>query len=119
VRYAVLVLNADDGSELARIAAPGGTDTLILDPQDRLLYAAGGDGSVLAIDLVRHVIDHELPTEVKGFRIAYDPTHKMLFFPGGREGRSKLVILRPVGLAEQNTPHTAEIPATAQTAMKK
>ncbi len=120
VRFAVLVLNADDGSELARIAAPGGTDTLILDSQDRLLYAAGGDGSVLAIDLARNVIDHELPTEVKGFSIAYDPSHKMLFFPGGREGRSKLVILRPVGLTEQNTPQTAETPATAgQTAMKK
>ena len=120
VRFAVLVLNADDGSELARIAAPGGTDTLILDSQDRLLYAAAGDGSVLAIDLARNVIDHELPTEVKGFSIAYDPSHKMLFFPGGREGRSKLVILRPVGLAEENAPRTAENPATAgQTAMKK
>jgi DNA-binding beta-propeller fold protein YncE len=120
VRYAVLVLNADDGSELTRIAAPGGTDTLILDPADNLLYAAAGDGSVLAIDLARNRIDHELPTEVKGFSIAYDPTHKMLFFPGGREGRSKLVILRPVGLAEQNATQTAENPVTAgQTAMKK
>ncbi|HEV3040647.1 MAG TPA: YncE family protein [Candidatus Angelobacter sp.] len=120
VRFAVLVLNADDGSELARIAAPGGTDALILDSQNTLLYAAGGDGSVLAIDLARNVIDHELPTEVKGFSIAYDPNHKMLFFPGGREGRSKLVILRPVGLAEQNAPQTAENPVTAgQTAMKK
>ncbi|HEV2987314.1 MAG TPA: YncE family protein [Candidatus Angelobacter sp.] len=120
VRFAVLVLNADDGSELARIPAPGGTDTLILDSQNRLLYAAGGDGSVLAIDLARNVIDHELPTEVKGFSIAYDPKNKMLFFPGGREGRSKLVILRPVGIGEQNTPQTAENPVTVgQTAMKK
>lgn len=120
VRFAVLVLNADDGSELARIAAPGGTDTLILDQQDRLLYAAGGDGSILAIDLARNAIDHELPTEVKGFSIAYDPSHKMLFYPGGREGRSKLVILRPVGLAGENAQQTAENPVTAgQTAMKK
>jgi DNA-binding beta-propeller fold protein YncE len=120
VRYAVLALNADDGSELARIAAPGGTDTLILDSKDRLLYAAGGDGSVLAIDLARNTIDHELPTDVKGFSIAYDPNHKMLFFPGGREGRSKLVILRPVGLVEQNAPQTAGNPvAVGQTAMKK
>jgi len=120
VRYAVLVLNADDGSELARIAAPGGTDTLILDSADNLLYAAAGDGSVLAIDLTRNKIDHELPTDVKGFSIAYDPSHKMLFFPGGREGRSKLVILKPVGIAEQTAPQTAATPISAgQTAMKK
>jgi DNA-binding beta-propeller fold protein YncE len=120
VRYAVLVLNADDGSELARIAAPGGTDTLILDSADNLLYAAAGDGSVLAIDLTRNKIDHELPTDVKGFSMAYDPSHKMLFFPGGREGRSKLVILKPVGITEQNAPQTATNPVTAgQTAMKK
>ncbi len=120
VRYAVLVLNADDGSELARIAAPGGTDTLILDADDNLLYAAAGDGSVLAIDLTRNKIDHELPTDVKGFSIAYDPSHKMLFFPGGREGRSKLVILRPVGITEPNASQNAANPATAaQTAMKK
>jgi DNA-binding beta-propeller fold protein YncE len=120
VRYAVLVLNADDGSELARIAAPGGTDTLILDAADNLLYAAAGDGSVLAIDLARNKIDHELPTDVKGFSIAYDPSHKMLFFPGGREGRSKLVILKPVGITEPNAPQTAANPVTAgQTAMKK
>ncbi|HEV3315671.1 MAG TPA: YncE family protein [Candidatus Angelobacter sp.] len=120
VRYAVLVLNADDGSELARIAAPGGTDTLILDSADNLLYAAAGDGSVLAIDLTRNKIDHELPTDVKGFSMAYDPSHKMLFFPGGREGRSKLVILKPVGITEQNASQTAANPVTAgQTAMKK
>ena len=121
VRYAVLVLNADNGSELARIAAPGGTDTLVLDAADNLLYAAAGDGTVLAIDLARNKIDHELPTDVKGFSIAYDPSHKMLFFPGGREGRSKLVILRPVGIAGPNAPQTAATPAAAaaQTAMKK
>jgi DNA-binding beta-propeller fold protein YncE len=120
VRYAVLVLNADDGSELARIAAPGGTDTLILDSADNLLYAAAGDGSVLAIDLARNKVDHELPTDVKGFSIAYDPSHKMLFFPGGREGRSKLVILKPVGIAEPNAPQNAANPVSAaQTAMKK
>ena len=120
VRFAVLVLNADDGSELARIAAPGGTDALVLDSADNLLYAAAGDGSVLAIDLARNKVDHELPTDVKGFSIAYDPSHKMLFFPGGREGRSKLVILRPVGIAEPNAPQNATGPAAApQTAMKK
>jgi len=61
----------------------------VLDPGGNLLYAAAGDGSVLAIDLNRNVVDHELPTDVKGYSIAYDPAHKMIFLPGGREGRSQ------------------------------
>lgn len=126
VRYAVLVLNADTGQEITRIPAPGGTDALVLDPGGNLLYAAAGDGSVLAIDLNRNVVDHELPTDVKGYSIAYDPQHKMLFLPGGREGRSKMVILSPTGAAaEPNKLQNAASPppgapqATAQTAMKK
>jgi YVTN family beta-propeller protein len=120
VRYAVLALNLDNGSELFRIPAPGGTDTLILDPNGNLLYAAGGDGSVLAIDLIHNTVDHELPTDVKGFSIAYDPSHKMLFMPGAREGRSKMVILSPISMADQNRPQTAENPpAAGQTAMRK
>jgi len=107
VRYAVLVLNADTGAELLRIPAPGGTNTLVLDPDGNHLYAAGGDGSVLAIDLTRNVVDHELPTDVKGYSLAYDPSHKMLFMPGGREGRSKMVILSPFPAGEQNAPATA------------
>ena len=117
VRYAVLALNADTGAELARIPAPGGTDALVLDPGGTLLYASAGDGSVLAIDLNRNVVDHELPTDVKGFSIAYDPAHKMLFLPGGREGRSKMVILTPSGVSETNRLQNAESPvASPQTA---
>src|SRR5579864_4257093 len=125
VRYAVLALNADTGSELARIPAPGGTDALVLDPGGNLLYAAAGDGSVLAIDLNRNVVDHELPTDVKGYSIAYDPAHKMIFLPGGREGRSKMVILSPSGVTETNRLQNAASPieatpqSAAQTAMKK
>ncbi len=120
VRYAVLSLNADTGAELNRIPAPGGTSTLVIDPDRNLLYAAGGDGSVLAIDLARNIVDHELPTDVKGYSIAFDPSHKMLFMPGGREGRSKMVILTPTAMMDQNRSQTAENPpATAQTAMKK
>ena len=113
VRYAVLALNADTGAELARIPAPGGTDALVLDPGGTLLYAAAGDGSVLAIDLNRNVVDHELPTDVKGYSIAYDPAHKMLFLPGGREGRSKMVILSPAGAPEPNRLQNAASPAAA------
>jgi DNA-binding beta-propeller fold protein YncE len=115
VRYAVLVLNADTGAELARIPAPGGTDALVLDPGGSLLYAAAGDGSVLAIDLNKNSVDHELPTDVKGFSIAYDPAHKMLFLPGGREGRSKMVILSPTGVPESNRLQNAASPAPQAT----
>jgi DNA-binding beta-propeller fold protein YncE len=127
VRYAVLVLNADTGAELARIPAPGGTDALVLDPSGNLLYAAAGDGSVLAIDLNKNSVDHELPTDVKGFSIAYDPAHKMLFLPGGREGRSKMVILSPSGVPESNRlqnaasppPQSATPPNAGQVAVKQ
>jgi DNA-binding beta-propeller fold protein YncE len=111
VRYAVLALNADTGAELSRIPAPGGTDALVLDPSGNALYAAAGDGSVLAIDLNKNSVDHELPTDVKGFSLAYDPVHKMLFLPGGREGRSKMVILSPTGVPESNRLQNAASPA--------
>lgn len=107
VRFAVVVLNADTGAELLRIPAPGGTNSLVLDPAANLLYAAGGDGSVLAIDVAHNVVDHELPTDVKGYSLAYEPTRKMLFMPGGREGRSKMVILSPIPAGEQNAPTVA------------
>lgn len=107
VRYAVVALNADSGEEVVRIPAPGGTSTLALDPENNLLYAAAGDGSVLAIDLSRNTVDHELPTDVKGYGLAYDPARKMLFMPGGREGRSKMVILTPISLSEPHPPATA------------
>jgi len=125
VRYAVVALNADTGAEIARIPAPGGTDALVLDPGGNLLYAAAGDGSVLAIDLNRNTVDHELPTDVKGYAIAYDPAHHMIFLPGGREGRSKMVILSPSGVTEPNKLQNAASPPpgaeqkSAQTAMKK
>jgi DNA-binding beta-propeller fold protein YncE len=119
VRYAVLVLNADTGTELMRIPAPGGTNTLVLDPGGNLLYASGGDGSVLAIDLAKNAVDHELPTDVKGYSLAYDPGHKMLFMPGGREGRSKMVILSPIAPAEQNVESAARKAKPGEQTAKK
>src|SRR5262245_32402237 len=119
VRYAVLGLNADTGAELFRIAAPGGTSALVLDPGGSLLYAAAGDGSVLAIDVNHKTVDHELPTSVKGYSLAFDPGRKMLFMPGGREGRSKMVILSPVAVSEQNAPATAEKPNSPDQRAKK
>jgi hypothetical protein len=69
-------------------------------------------------------VDHELPTDVKGYSIAYDPAHKMLFLPGGREGRSKMVILSPSGVESKRlqnaaSPIEANPPTAPQTAMKK
>ena len=119
VRYAVVALNADDGAELARVPAPGGTSTLALDAQGNMLYAAAGDGSVLAIDLAHYAVDHELPTDVKGYSLAYDPAHKMLFMPGGREGRSKLVVLSPISMTEPKASVTAgKAQSLEQTAQK-
>jgi DNA-binding beta-propeller fold protein YncE len=122
VRYAVLEINPDTGVEVRRIPAPAGTDALVLDPGGSLLFAAAGDGAVLAIDLNRNMVDHELPTDVKGYSIAYDPAHKMLFLPGGREGRSKMVILSPSSVPENKLQNAASPPAGTsqpQTAMKK
>lgn len=118
VRFAIVVLNADSGAELLRIPAPGGTNALVLDPPANLLYAAGGDGSVLAIDITHNVVDHELPTDVKGYSLAYEPTHKMLFMPGGREGRSKMVILSPVPAGELDAPKMANVKPAQSTANK-
>jgi len=119
VRFAVLALDADSGAELFRIAAPGGTSTLVLDPGGNLLYAAAGDGSVLTIDLEHHLVDHELPTGVKGYSLAYDPAHKMLFLPGGREGRSKMVILTPMTVIDTPRPASVQNPSSqGQTAKK-
>ncbi len=58
---------------------------------------------------------------MKGYSLAYDPSHRMLFMPGGREGRAKMVILSPSGTTEpeqkqQNAQSTTPI---RQTAMKK
>ena len=119
VRFAVVALDADSGAELFRIAAPGGTSTLVLDPAANLLYASAGDGSVLTIDLEHRLVDHELPTSVKGYGLAYDPTHKMLFLPGGREGRSKMVILTPMTVTDVPRPESAKNPPSqGQTAKK-
>jgi hypothetical protein len=97
VRYAVLSLNAGDGAELSRVPADGGIDRLWLDEDSRVLYgAAGGSLLVMRADSRLHALD-ELATDVKGYSVAYDPEHKLVFFPGGREGRSKLLMLKSAG----------------------
>ena len=99
VRYAVLSVNPNDGAELARVPADGGIDRLWLDEDSRTLYgAAGGSLLVMRADARLHALA-ELQTDVKGYSVAYDPERKLVFFPGGREGRSKLLLLKAPGEA--------------------
>jgi len=97
VRYAVLALNADTGTELNRVGAPAGVDSLWLDTADRKLLAASG-GTVCIMDVQPNGLARgdELNIDVKGHSLAYDPETKLIYVPGGREGRSKLLILKPL-----------------------
>lgn len=99
VRFAVLSVDADSGKELSRVPVAGGTDRLWLDSQDQVLYAAASDGTVTSIKVNGRQLayDSELKTDVKGHTLAFDPTHKLIYVPGGREGKSKMVILKQSG----------------------
>ncbi len=113
VRYAVLQLDADSGNEISRVPAAAGTDSLWLDAQNNTLYATAGDGTVniISVGAGRMAGQTEYRAEVRGHAFAYDPENKLIFMPGGREGRSKLVILKQVGGAaavQQKTAVTAQ-----------
>jgi YVTN family beta-propeller protein len=96
VRSAVLAISPDTGAEIDRVAAPAGVDTLWLDSDSRTLYAAS-EGSLLVMSAKGRLsaIDN-IPMQVKGHTVAYDPAKRLVFVPGGREGKSKLLILRPM-----------------------
>jgi Lactonase, 7-bladed beta-propeller len=98
VRSAVLVLDPANGTELARVPSSQGTDTLWYDESTRNVFAAAADGSVNMIhtDGGKYFSEDELRTDVRGSTLAYDPARNFVYVPGGREGRSKLVILRRV-----------------------
>lgn len=98
VRYAVLVLNADTGSEIARLPMPAGTDTLWLDGPSGTLYAAAADGTVTMVKVAgnQFATIQEMRTNVKGRAIAFDPEKKLMYLPGGLEGRAKLAIFRRI-----------------------
>lgn len=98
VRYAVLQVDADNGKEISRVPAPTGTTTLWFEPQSNTLIAGAGDGYVQLINVgSRLTAQEELVSQVRGNGLAYDPATKLLFLPGGREGKSKLVILKQFG----------------------
>jgi YVTN family beta-propeller protein len=105
VRYAVLVLDSDNGSEVGRIPTAAGTDALWYDSGTNSVYAAmtGGTVSMIREQNGRWSSEQELLTQVRGHTLAFDPSRQLVYMPGGREGRSKLVILKRV----ENTPQTA------------
>ena len=113
VRSAVLVLDPATGNETARIASPQGTDKLWFDGTSRTLYATASDGSVNMIqgnnDQFTHV---EQPTEVRGHTLAVDSEKNMVYLAGGREGRSKLVIMRRGGQPVQPVQNAQKPSAT-------
>jgi YVTN family beta-propeller protein len=114
VRYAVLVLNAETGAEVRRIPSEAGTDSLWFDSSNGALYAAASNGSVNMISTQQNFTsEHELKTDVRGHTLAFDSARKMVYMPGGREGRSKLVILKRVetpGTTQNRQNAAAEIP---------
>jgi DNA-binding beta-propeller fold protein YncE len=109
VRYAVLQLEADTGNEISRAAAAAGTDTLWLDTASKALYAAAGDGSVNIYRVSGNIVtENEFRAEVRGHAIAFDPTTKMMYLGGGREGKAKVLILKEANLAPAGEAQTAE-----------
>jgi len=111
VRYAVLVLDLDSGKELGRIPAGAGADRVWYDDISQTIYAAAGGGAVSLIrsDGGKYVAEQELATDVRGHTLAFDAAHKLVYVPGGREGRSKLIILK----ATDNAPPTRAQSASA------
>ena len=99
IRFAVLAIDADSGAELSRVPVDGGTDRLWLDSTGGSLYAAAGDGTVTTIKVNGRQLayESELKTDVKGHSLAFDSDRKLIYVPGGHEGRSKMVILKQFG----------------------
>jgi DNA-binding beta-propeller fold protein YncE len=109
VRYAVLQIDPDAGIEIARAPAAAGTDTLWFDDASKRLYAAAGDGSVHIFRVDGNITsENEFRAEVRGHSLAYDPTTKMMYLSGGREGKSKVLILKEAGTVPAGEAQTAE-----------
>jgi DNA-binding beta-propeller fold protein YncE len=95
VRYAVVTLDLDSGTELSRVGAPAGVDALWFDRESGTLYAAaGGTVCIMKTRSGGLTLESELNVDVKGRSLAYDPQTKLIYMPGGREGRSKLLIMK-------------------------
>jgi hypothetical protein len=78
---------------------------LWLDSANGALYGASSDGTVttLKVDGRKLAYDSEIKTDVKGHSLAFDPERKLIYVPGGREGKSKMVILKQFGALPANS----------------
>jgi DNA-binding beta-propeller fold protein YncE len=108
VRSAVIQLDSRSGAETARVAAAPGVDRLWLDQNSRTLYAAAGNlVQVMRVSGARFVDTSDNTIELRGQGLVFDPSTNLVYVPGGREGKSKLLILKQVGprtqaVAEEN-----------------
>jgi len=98
VRNAVAALDSETGREVGRVAAPIGVDSLWLDSGSGKLYAAASN----EVDVIRtaggqFASEDQLLLTVRGDGIVFDPDGKLLLMPSGHEGRSLVLILKPVG----------------------
>jgi len=98
VRNAVVALDSETGREVGRVAAPIGVDSLWLDSSSGKLYAAASN----EVDVIRtaggqFASEDQLLLTVRGDGIVFDPDGKLLLMPSGHEGRSLVLILKPVG----------------------
>lgn len=101
VRYAVVALDLDSGSEVNRVAAPAGIDALWLEQGHNRLFGAA-NGSVLVMNTKgRLTVEREWATDVKGHTLAFDAGKDMLYLPGGSDGHSKLLLLRSLDTTDQ------------------
>jgi DNA-binding beta-propeller fold protein YncE len=121
VRSAVLVLDADSGAELGRVPAAPGITTLWFDESNRALYTAATNGSVnlIAVSGDQFLSQHELQTQVRGHSLAYDSARGTIYLTGGREGRSKLVILKPMETQVAVAPASLARPPKAEVTAEK
>ena len=105
VRFAVLQIDADGGKEVARVPAAAGVDRLWLDGSGSSLYAAADDGSLSIISLQggKMTGSAEFYAGVRGKAVAADPVSKMVYLAGGKDGHSKMVILKPANVAAAAT----------------
>lgn len=96
VRYAVVALDANSGNELSRVPAAAGIDQLWLDEANQNLFGMASGALFLMQAGSRLGAPVEVAVDVKGHAVAFDPEKKLIYVPGGREGRSKMLILKQV-----------------------
>jgi YVTN family beta-propeller protein len=96
VRFAVLTIDPQSGSEVGRIPAAGGVDHLWLDAKSQTLYAMANGSMFIMKTGARLGKAEEVSVDVKGHTLAFDETKNFIYVPGGREGHAKLLILKSV-----------------------